>query len=496
MTGAECADGRVCTPGGGPCESVLDCSGAETCDPNWTGTACTFPAGPECEPGETCTRRFTHSLCDPANGDDDCAPGQICVLACPGPTRLQVALPGEYACVDGAGVPTGDPCDPANGDADCTAIDPVYLCAFIPGAAVSHPFTGDSTPALLGLSSGDTCNASPYDMGWFEGFSVINPTGDPSYDCAMVTVDLCCTDPVKWSMWEFLRSDGPEVCTRINPDFDKSSWTFRAGHGPDCNAEHCCADGNFAATFTLPPGEYAWQIYGEPTCEDTTWVCRDDDECGPGPSCVPNLGPYQGHVTIESCPIAACCIRDTETCVETNRLECEDELNGMWLGPYAVETPAADCGSEPCANGACCLPSMYGPFCNDDEGYDTLAGCHASTGDDGIYVGGVTCRDDPCPVCSFECAANCKEQTSGSFIIQSNITNNVRVADDFRPTSGTISQVCWSPAFTGPDGECSGPPDNWMLSIYPDDGSGVPDDANAVVYRTPIGIEAKVQRGG
>ena len=500
MTGAECADGRVCSGNAAPCESLMDCPIGDTCDPDWTGVACDIGDGeegnPACNAAEKCLGHYNGQPCDPANGDADCNPGETCARRCAGPQYLTLPIPGQFGCVNGFAEPTGDPCDPANGDADCVAIDPLYTCEWIPGGPVEYAFSGDSSPALFSRADGDTCNFDHNDPGWHEGFTVINPSGDPYRDCATITADFCCNDPVKIPAYIVLMKDCPDDCTWVVPDVDENG-DGRYGFGPDCNAEQCCEDGNLSVSFLVLPGTYSWQIFGAPTCDGTARPCASDDDCDQGVPCLYNLGEYQGHFTMSPyCPAGECCL--DQQCVVTSEPICKRE-GGEWLGPNPI---GAHCWTDDaCIFGACCLAPGQ---CLDESEWDTAPECAANGGPGAVFVPGVTCADRPCRACSLAEDEFCKSDDGDGNIIQSNIENNVRVADDFRPTTDTISQLCWTPAFLfdygdGPTYECSAPgetpPDDWMISIYPDDGTGVPDDENPVVFQAPITVDAKVHHG-
>ena len=523
---AECYADRVCSGDGTTaCVTVLDCPIGDTCDPNFNGTPCTY-TGPgeqsDCPAGQACGAAFTGSQCEPENGDADCDTGETCEMACAGPDYLDLQLPGQVECID----KWTDPFDPSEsctfgpaGDVQCNAsvgcLFPPCECAFVPAEAESYAFTGNSEMAFFSRRAGDQCNLDNQDMGWHEGFIFVNQSGDPANDCAIITVDFCCNDTIKTPVWLILRSECPSGDCIWNSPMADENGNPAYGYGFGCGAQHCCVDGNYAASYQLYPGTYSWQIYGAPTCEGTVQDCLSDDDCLTGTQCLPNLGDYKGHFTIEACPIAACCIEDTEICVETNQLQCESSetadppgYNGLWLGQGAVSQPTLDCGFEPCLKGVCCLAPedvpLGDPLCNDDQDHDTLPECKASTSQKGIYIGGVVCADDPCPVCLIESPENCKaEDPAGGFIIQSNIDNDVRVADDFIPTDPSITKVCWAPAFLHPDAECSDPDetpeDHWWITFYEDIQYSSPGDAGwpgvEAAPRQEITVDAKVHRG-
>ncbi|MBU0717871.1 MAG: hypothetical protein KJ749_06440, partial [Planctomycetes bacterium] len=184
--------------------------------------------------------------------------------------------------------------------------------------------------------------------------------------------------------------------------------------------------------------------------------------------------------------MAVCCIGSS--CVETDEGDC------ITQGGYYLDV-VVDCTSSPCNLGACCTGSLQ---CADNSGVGITESDCVNI-ENGLYIGGARCADDPCPVCLFRTAQNCKPHVGG-VMLQSDITSNYRIADDFKPAIDTISKVCWTPGFYGPAGECSDPgqtpPDDWMISIYPDDGFGLPDDDNPLVFRAPITVDGKLSHGG
>ena len=429
---------------------------------DWTGVGCDGPG----DPGE------------------DCAPfpEEDCLHRSPGPDNFQMTIPGHYECHDQLHIPTGFLCSE---DADCIPFDPFWVCAFAAGASVEYAFAGDSSAASVGLADGDTCTIDEDDLGWYEGFTVINDTGDPANDCALVTVDLCCNEPYVWPIWLPLTTHCPD-CEWVFPDEGAFGFGCDGGNG----AAHCCWDINHSASYTVRPDTYSWQINATGTCDTGAVIpCQTDDDC-PGVPCVPHAGPYTGHFTIDACPTAACCV--PFECLVTNKLHCEDTLGGTWLGDVAE--PHDHCAFAPCTQGSCCVaPGVCDdqPPCNTQDGREGVC--------DGEFVSGVTCEDNPCPACIIGSEEFCKEEGGSARIIMSDRNLNVRIADDFRPAGDTIAQLCWSPAFLGPDDECSAPgmtpPDDWLVSIYPDDGSGLPDNGDPVAVDLPVTVLGKTHRG-
>ena len=389
-------------------------------------------------------------------------------------------------------------------------------------------FSGDSSTAEFTPDQGDDCSLDSDDLGWYEGFILVDDTpGDPADNCWLVTVDYCCNEPIKTPTWIVMMNDcpcGTGGAAWVTMDTDVYGDP-RGGYGVACNAEHCCDDENYSASYTLPAGTYTWQMYGDLTCEDSLQNCHTDDDCPAGVQCVTELGPYIGHFTVAPCPLAACCwdvcvggvndgdfcARATEetdcgavglcqnVCEVTNRLRCEGDGNGHWLGAGAVNQPVPVCalpgGGTPCDTGACCV----GPAdCEDGSGFDNEVGCEAA-GTSYVYHGGVTCDDEPCPVCAFYDAQHCHADHPDGYIIPIDEAFGLRGADDFVATGGTlITDICWTAGYYAPGaGECADRPpvDDWHVAFYTDD-NGLPGTLIDPPGRQSVVIDGKGQRGG
>ncbi len=497
-TGACCADDGTCTPDSNP--GACDSAGgtflgfATSCDPN-----CCPPPDTETGADAACDIYQCHDgtdwvdpydMCgssDPDDPDCDTAAGETCMLRASGPTAYTINIPALGS----------------------------------PSNAIT--FMGDSSghEPYFGLVDGDDCNLGElHDVGWYEAIEIVNP--DPMnpliFDCAVVTVDYCCNDPMLDLVYIVLKDCCP--CPGggcwVTLDLDQAGVT-RGGFGPGCGAEHCCQDGNFAGTFTVPPGRYAVQIDASNVCEFTSNSCVDDDDCRPGQPCIDKRGPYTGHVTVGPCSPAACCVNrcvggandgavcegDTDcpdgacnnVCEVVPGIICE-ENGGDWLGYGDPVTPT--CAASPCSQGSCCTG---GGVCEDGAAYDTEAECEAAGG---VYHGHLVCDDGPCATCSFESSTNCKEDDDDGSIYVSDRSPGVeiRIADDFRPAGTQIGEICWTGAFYGSneDGtqfECADnpPPDSWQVRFF-EDSNGVPGTELAPVGGQIVTIIASSADGG
>jgi len=544
-----CISGGCCDPDTGECSEISE----EDCDTaggvfNGFGTTCTPNCCPQplpqhgadcacdtyqCSPDSGAT--FTGVVCDPVGNPNppECQGSETCELLCSGPDHFVLAMP--FQCRDpvfGGALDPPEPCEPgAAGDAHCESV-------YDPGGTIVPPsvcdlelydfeksiaFTGTSAGATVDLEAGDTCANDAFDVGWHEGFTL--------NECGIVTVDHCCDGGVlgqKTPVWIVL-SDGCPCGVgggqTVSPD--TNDMGLRAGFGAGCNTEadlageggpSCCPDGNFSATFTLSQGTYTWQIAAGGTCGGTTQNCDTDADCLQGVECLPTIGPYNGHFTYERCPLAACCTG--ESCMITDQLNCETPvidggLGGDWLG--RGDNPVVQClpgQDNACLKGACCT----GPgACEDDAFHDELAECETEVDPDNVYHGGLTCADDPCPVCNFRTDGNCKFD-DGRFIIPSDRSligqdpeecqAYLRRAENFRPASDTITNICWWPSYFNPFDatECAGeggpmggppPPDDFLVRFFPDVG-GLPDEANELgpPGGQPLVPDAKKWRGG
>ncbi|MCH8148708.1 MAG: RHS repeat protein, partial [Planctomycetes bacterium] len=227
-------------------------------------------------------------------------------------------------------------------------------------------------------------------------------------------------------------------------DFDIGN-NIKSGFGPESLSNFPCEDENYAGTFTVPPGDYAYQIMAGKFCAGTSPAqsCDTVDDCE-GAACVASTPDYTVHFTVESCQIAACCV--DETCIETNRLDCEAQ-DGSFLGDG--DQPVTTCQASLCTLGSCCVNGG----CNDDEFHNTKAQCEEQ---DGVFLGGVTCEEDPCPACPYDTAANCQQVQTISGPTPLMDRNPVRgsdemtasvLADDVKFGGTEVNQICWNTGF-------------------------------------------------
>jgi hypothetical protein len=233
--------------------------------------------------------------------------------------------------------------------------------------------------------------------------------------------------------------------TLIQPD------PGRSGYGDQCGNNHCCDDDNYSVQWTVAAGTYHYSPVAGVYCEQSGDACvYASDVCMPGELCVDRKGPYQGHIYVEPCVPAVCC--HGESCTHLPKFECEDD-GGIWLGDF-VPHVIVDCSSDPCSEGACCLP---GGGCLPADG--TKMPLEQCTSEGGDFAGGAICANSPCSVCDFEDQAHCQLDT-GIYIFPSDRQQGTRRADDFRAEGNVINRICFEFGFvTGnPPPECSDDP--------------------------------------
>ena len=439
------------------------------------------PTGSDC----ACETR----LCVEADGsltsffcssDADCFPDQTCTLQCT-PTDV-THLRHPYECHDDWDSPL-EPrvdCDPTNGDSDCISIDPLFTCKQSFNGSFSVARQDTITGDLFTAQDGDLCslNTAVDPIGWYELINLADPTpGDGSDDCYVLTVGLCCTDPPLTPVWPVLSSFGHCPCRRTRdiiahtPDLDDSGDQLD-GFGANSKAHPAgrCEDGNYSATFTVPPGEYAYQIFVDARCAGSVVACESDDDC-PGTSCIVQNPDYSVVFTTESCQIAACCVG--EDCEKTNELDCVAR-GGTFLGGTQGVVTCQPTGL--CTGGVCCL----GGLCNDDPFSDQLAECE---GQDGFYMAGKTCDLNPCPACPINSPANCQQVQTifGAVPLMdrnpengsSNGTFGSVLADDVIFGGSEVNEICWNAGFLATpccDTGCAQNVDTtWQIRIYETD---------------------------
>ncbi|MCO6437233.1 MAG: hypothetical protein J5J06_09120 [Phycisphaerae bacterium] len=508
-----CNIGACCDDNTGECTETadVDCTGAgqtflglgTTCDPNCCQQA---PTGGDC-----CGTLYwcegdpsANASCNAGNVGSACGSGGTC-QECSGATVFQFTVPPfssgfcqhkpSIAC-DGSSLFCSTCVGDATGDVFCNS-DPVGndgmpcgsggICTIagdcVPGAVrVVRSFSGITPDAaqsdLFGSGDGDGCVPSSSDPGWYEVIEIDK--------CAVVTVDFCCTTPTLSPVWVVVTE-----CEAANPDcaHNPNIYWEDGGFGPnefitgDPNrANVLCADGNASVQWTLRAGRWAYGIFAQGACENSTTECASNDDCPVGVPCESNAGPYQGHWTVTGCRQAACCHAagapgtpgPGATCSVTDILDCEGfpvirrfepNLGGDWLGDLAGGI-VDDCSDFPCSLGSCCV----GPDqCDDNGGLGQTPGCGGNP--QGIYHGGMSCADDLCRTCTIDSSANCQSDEQ-VLSWASDVTSGFRIADDFIPLSGTIERLCW--AFTWseicePPERLAPPDDVWSIVIYESD---------------------------
>lgn len=433
--------------GGDQCRQDLqDCADLSVCKPGY----CDNDADLEYDPAELhCTN----------DGEPDCAAGIVCVPydECLDQGPCEVAIAGaQHPLVD---VPDKPLCE-------------ATICREVVDV------TTDMTVAVQ--SSYDDCSHGS-DPGWYIGFEVT--------ECANVTMNFCCNEPLQDLASSVLYDGCP--CQGAAPVLYVQPNTNRSGYGQNCRNNYCCDDGNFSVEWTVGPGQYQYSPVAGKSCEGTSDDCGTDAECEPGVECHDYARILAAHIIFEPCTVAACCQVDwddpnpcdTVSCSVENILVCENlptdnpaGLNGDWLGCVDPSDPLCnpvnDCFGDPCGTGSCCTgPGVCEP---EAPASWTCEQCTAASDQVAPYHGGVTCDRDPCEVCAFEDQAHC-QLTTGQYIYPADRNMGVRAADDFRaPTGGgTINGVCWWHGYIVPAGgsECNDDPpdDDLVINFYEDD---------------------------
>ncbi len=180
---------------------------------------------------------------------------------------------------------------------------------------ITVPVLGN--PPVTVTLSGDTSTATTNGCGALDTDKVIWHAFSIN-ECAQVTIDLCCTDPVH------------------DPTFDTLFDSCPCGSpisaaGAERGGLYSCFEGNLIASFDpLPAGTYYYPVHA-----------------GTGQA---SMGPYQLHITVEGCPVAACCMGDD--CEMLTEIAC-DQAGGYWLWGVVWCGAQPDC-DLPGANGVCC----------------------------------------------------------------------------------------------------------------------------------------------
>ncbi len=429
----------VCTAGsvGAACMLAADCAiagdcAAGTCVAGMVGAACVLDADcdvpgicspPFCAPIESCS---VGACCDPAAGDCSTTAPAACMgdflgfgttcdpnccaqpssMRCMGGPNNLLACTVDLECgTCVAGAMAGIACDE---DLDC----PGSICdgacevrqtgaddcedAYIHVITVPSPgyppkvvtISGNNMPASSTATRPDSCfppNADVgADEGWWEALAIDG--------CALVRVDHCCSDPVHTPARPLLYADcpcGAPISASPNP--------YAVGQAAYGYGDPYCAEDNFWATFQpLPAGVYYYGVHSSPAG---------------------TRGPYQLHLTVEACPLAACCYLECSAspilcatdadcpagetcdskCSELNKPECDGKLGNHLAPPQAYGgSVVALCTPGVCDSGSCCLgPGM----CADDRETGgapmTKAVCDAPPYG-GTFAGGLRCRGGTC----------------------------------------------------------------------------------------------------
>jgi hypothetical protein len=411
----------VCEADGG-----ISLLGVLSCDPNPCTTGACCLADGSCD-----DTYLSQALCETDGGEWQ-GYGTDCVPNC----CIQPVFTG------------GDNCD-----------DAIVLEIVVPapgGPAVEITISGDSTTASLPEPPGFGCSVSEGDLGWYEAFNLVASPGGPAADCAKVTIDECCTVPNHPSSYVVVVRE----CSEAAMDCGTTVRATEYGWSPFCGS----GDENMWTLFdNLPGGLYHYPIVA--FCdEDPVGYCH----------------PYQVHIKVEACDVAACCLPPDpdcpSVCVNANSIAC-DAAQGWFL----EDTPFCLPGNVNCAAGACCTEPGV---CVDDDGAGiTCEDCVALGGE---YYGGARCADTPCPICPYDYDSEyCKFDTEGEYFIYTDRSWDEigEWADDFTAGStGPLERICWIPCFFNPtDGtECyENPPISvqmsFQLTIYTDN-EGLPGD--------------------
>jgi hypothetical protein len=324
--------------------------------------------------------------------------------------------------------------------------------------SVEITISGDSTTASLPEPPAFGCSPSEGDLGWFEAFNLVESPGGPAAQCAKVTIDECCTVPNHPSSYVIVYRE----CSEAEMDCGNSVRVDEYGWSPFCGS----GDENMWMRFdNLPGGLYHYPIVA--FCdEDPVGYCH----------------PYQVHIKVEACDVAACCLPPEPSCpsvcVNANRLACDDAQ-----GWFLADTPFCLPMNVNCEVGACCTAPGV---CEDDAGSGVA--CQDCLDLGGEYYGGARCADNPCPICPWNMLGeNCLFDMEGQYFRYTDrSTNDPRWADDFvAGSTGALERICWRACFydTFNNQECADNPpitveNSFVLTVYTDN-EGLP---GSVIY--------------
>ena len=494
-------DGGLCADGpnaGNLCDINIDCDEGETC----TDTSTCVPVPPACAVTACCVTDGGAGIqfCvggtnadDACTDDADCLGGTCtgyadragdCVTVHGASCAVSLGICSSDAdCTGGADTceapcpsgsttngfgtscfpqlcqqpPSGfDTCVEASGPGNITPI-PVPPIGAEP---VVVTFSGNNLAATFNDHENDvgeeaaTCNSSNFnsagtaDRGWWHAIGIM--------DCAVIRVDFCGTfenhgdtrEPQWANLWNTCDPCGGTVApTIVGAQGGRDSLGSDAVSGsqglPFCTG----GDDPWNTYGPLPAGHYWVPVYSAPGGY---------------------VGPYQMHVAVSACPIAACClpgsfcvdpgtqflIRDglgdpiscqeempcafgsCETCALAQQPDCDD-VGGFWnaladLPSDATSSFITDCGfggDGACDYGSCCasvgdcrdnFPGTAQTCIDDDrtccDPSDpagtcmTRAACDAETQGLGNFVGGAKCDfpTPPCPACDILGNTNCQ----------------------------------------------------------------------------------------
>ncbi|MBI1826718.1 MAG: hypothetical protein HYR83_10090 [Planctomycetes bacterium] len=510
--------GGVCTVGGNPgsvCNANTACGVGACCNPTTgnctlvTPTACTTSGGNFQGFGTDCDSDNGHE-----NGQQSCCP-QPQKKYCNGGTN------NHGVCTTNGNCPGGGTCSanryPGGDNCEDAIVQPISVAGTTYQDPVVVTISGDNSTA----SGQDTCGNAIFDIttgpgadpGWWEAFQIDS--------CAFVRVDFCCSSPTVEPQWSFMYTGCPcnsVVANIADPNVTDESAVARG-------KPYCDNDDNLWLKFgPLPAGTYYMPVYSV---------------------LAGHHGPYQMHITAYACPTAACCAGGN--CSVTDFLNCQNTLQGTYLGPPNLPTAVSTCDNTPvtgtCGTGSCCTaPGQCKDQIPNNGPKATEAAC-LGLGGNPIYHGGIRCKGgscdnnsniscnsesdpacggghctgtatefaqaSPCPPCEIQDNAHC--QTAGLPVAGARLSDycvadcvatpsngGLFVADDFTAdVGGNLMKVCFEGIFGDQNtglGDCSGsnPPEVFEVAIYAD--RGLPDETN-VLGRTSTHVVAKAQIG-